>query len=147
MLKSATADISIDLQLGPLIKDLKTHSATLIQVKPAGDDYKTGQAVQFVDCQEVYQLFPDAFALQIDGDSMAPRVNDSDIVILSPTVPACQGQIAVVSLKGQIGVTCKLIRTAQENVHLVPINERYETKIVPALELVWALAVLCHLKF
>ena len=99
-----------------------------------------------IECQEIYKLFPDAFALQIDGDSMAPRINDADIVILSPSVPAAQGYVAVARLADQIGVTCKLIRTTQSQVHLIPINERYETKTMPKENLLWALAVLCHIK-
>jgi len=77
---------------------------------------------------------------------MSPRINDSDIVILSPSVPAAQGQAAVARVANQIGVTCKLIRTTQQGIHLIPINERYETKVVTKNELLWALAVLCHIK-
>jgi SOS-response transcriptional repressor LexA len=76
---------------------------------------------------------------------MSPRINDGDIVILSPSVPAAQGQIGVARVSNQIGVTCKLIRTTDSSVHLIPINERYETKIVPKKDLLWALAVLCHI--
>jgi SOS-response transcriptional repressor LexA len=75
---------------------------------------------------------------------MSPRINDGDIVILSPSVPASQGQIGIVRLKNQIGVTCKLIRMTDKDIHLIPINEKYETKIIPQKELLWALAVLCH---
>jgi SOS-response transcriptional repressor LexA len=76
---------------------------------------------------------------------MSPRINDGDIVIVSPSVPAAQGQIGIARLAGQIGVTCKLIRTTDTDVHLIPINERYETKVVPKKDLLWALAVLCHI--
>ena len=74
-----------------------------------------------MECGEIYDIFPDAFALQIDGDSMSPRVNDGDIVILSPSVPAAQGHLAVARLAGQIGVTCKLIRMTESDIHLIPI--------------------------
>jgi SOS-response transcriptional repressor LexA len=104
------------------------------------------QVVEFVECEAIHRLFPDSFALQIDGDSMSPRINDGDTVILSPSVPATQGQAAVARVANQIGVTCKLIRTTQEKVHLIPINERYETKVISKNELLWALAVLCHIR-
>ena len=61
---------------------------------------------------------------------MSPRINDGDIVILSPSVPAVQGQIGIARIANQIGVTCKLIRTTENEVHLIPINEKYETKVV-----------------
>jgi len=143
---SSSGDIAVDLQIGPLIKTLKTGTANLIQVSGKIGDSDSDQIVQFVECRQVYELFPDAFALQIDGDSMAPRIEDGDIVILSPSVPAAQGHIAVAHVAGQIGVTCKLIRTTETQVHLIPINEKYETRTVDRENLEWALAVLCHVK-
>ena len=138
---SANGAVSIDLQVRALLDGIKKPEANLIQV--SGQEQE--QIVEFVECEEIFKLFPDSFALQIDGDSMSPRINDSDIVILSPSVPAAQGQIGIVRVANQIGVTCKLIRTTGENIHLIPINERYETKVVAKEDLLWALAVLCHI--
>lgn len=152
---SADGTVTIDLRAQALVDGLKSQRANLIQVggqqTEAMDSTGSGQAgspqvVEFVECEAIHKLFPDSFALQIDGDSMSPRINDSDIVILSPSVPAAQGQAAVARVANQIGVTCKLIRTTQQGVHLIPINERYETKVVSKNELLWALAVLCHIK-
>ncbi len=116
------------------------YEANLVQV--SGEEQNG--IVEFVDCKEILELFPDSFALHIDGDSMSPRIKDGDIVVLSPSVPAVQGQIAVARIANQIGVTCKLIRKTQQGVHLIPINERYETKVVAEKDLHWSLAVLCH---
>jgi len=146
ILASTNVHIALDLQIGPLLKELKTNKASLVQVNEPCCDADDNQITQFVDCREIHNIFPDAFALQIDGDSMSPRINDSDIIILSPSVPAAQGQIAVACLDEQIGVTCKLIRTSEDMVHLIPINEKYEIKTAPADKLVWALAVLCHIR-
>ena len=68
-----------------------------------------------------------------------------DVVVLSPSVPAVQGQVAVARIANQIGVTCKLIRFSDKHVHLIPINERYETRIIDKNDLTWALAVICHI--
>jgi transcriptional regulator with XRE-family HTH domain len=133
--------LSIDLQVRVLVDGLKGKQANLIQV--SGQEAE--QIVEFVQCEEIHKLFPDSFALQVDGDSMSPRINDGDIVILSPSVPAAQGQIGIARVANQIGVTCKLIRTTETAVHLIPINERYETKVVAKKDLLWALAVLCHI--
>ena len=46
---------------------------------------------------------------------------------------------------GQRDVTCKLIKFDEKTVHLIPINERYETKVIGKDDLVWALAVICHI--
>jgi len=146
IMASVSGVLALDLQIAPLLRELKTQTANLIQVSGQTGDSGTDSAVQFIECQEIYELFPDAFALQTDGDSMSPRINDTDVVILSPSVPAAQGHVAVAKLSDQIGVTCKLIRTTESRVHLIPINEKYETKIVPNENLLWALAVLCHIR-
>ncbi len=133
--------VSIDLQARALMGRVKRQQVNLIQV--GGREQK--EIVEFVQCEEIHELFPDSFALRVDGDSMSPRINDGDIVILSPSVPAAQGYIAIARVANQIGVTCKLIRTTREHVHLIPINETYETKVVGKTDLLWALAVLCHI--
>jgi len=139
---SANGTVSIDFQARPLVEGLKEKQVNLIKL--SGPEQE--QIVEFVQCEEIHKLFPDSFALQIDGDSMSPRINDGDIVILSPSVPAAQGQIAIARVINQIGVTCKLIRTTENEVHLIPINERYEPKVVSRKDLLWALAVLCHIR-
>ena len=137
---SVDGTVSVDLQARPLVDSIKKQQANLIQVCGQGQE----QIIEFVQCEEIHKLFPDSFALHVDGDSMSPRINDGDIVILSPSVLAAQGQISIARIANQIGVTCKLIRTTQTDVHLIPINERYETKVVAKKDLLWALAVLCH---
>ena len=139
---SRSGRMSVDFQAKPSFKAMEAKQANLIQITPS----QAEQIVQFVESEEIRSSFPDCFALQIDGDSMSPRINDGDIVILSPSVPAAQGQVAVACLSNQIGVTCKIIRTTDEMVHLIPINERYDTKVISKDDLVWALSVLCHVK-
>jgi transcriptional regulator with XRE-family HTH domain len=134
---------TVDLHLKPLVEGLKKTDISLVQISSQPAD----EIVEFVQCEPVHKIFGDSFALRIDGDSMSPRINDGDIVILSPSVPATQGQISIVRIANQIGVTCKLIRMTDDAVHLIPINEKYETKIVPKKDLLWALAVLCHISF
>jgi transcriptional regulator with XRE-family HTH domain len=138
---SVDGRVSVDLQARALVDGLKRQEVNLIQISGQGPE----QIVEFVQCEEIHKLFPDSFALQVDGDSMSPRINDGNIVILSPSVPAAQGQIGIARIANQIGVTCKLIRTTEQGVHLIPINERYETKVVAKKDLLWALAVLCHI--
>ncbi|MGB8225506.1 MAG: S24 family peptidase [Sedimentisphaerales bacterium] len=134
--------ISADLPAKPVFAAMGDSKVSLIQTALAGSD----EVCQFIDCPGIARSYPGCFALQIDGDSMAPRINDSDIVIVSPSVSAAQGQPAVISVAGAIGVTCKLIRTEHDKIHLVPINEKYEPKIVQLEDLLWSLAVLCHIK-
>jgi transcriptional regulator with XRE-family HTH domain len=138
--RSVDGTVTIDLRVRPLMDNVTKRQVNLVQVSTPEQQ----EVVEFLECEEIHRLFADSFALQIDGDSMSPRINDGDIVILSPSVPAAQGQIGVARIANQIGVTCKLIRTTKDEVHLIPINERYETKVIAKKDLLWALAVLCH---
>ncbi len=141
ILGTLDTSVSVDRHARPVVDSLKNTPVNLVQVSGKEDE----QIVEFVQCEQIYKAFPDSFALRIDGDSMAPRINDGDVVILSPSVPAAQGHAAVVKIANQIGVTCKLIRTTKIEIHLIPINERYEPKVIPQKDVLWALAVLCHI--
>jgi len=100
------------------------------------------EPAEFVAAAAFKARYPDAFALRIDGESMAPDIRHGDIVLLSPSVPAAQGRPAVVQLARQIGVTCKLYHRREDRVHLVPINEQYPPQAYPVQTVVWALRVL-----
>ncbi|MGD0784557.1 MAG: S24 family peptidase [Sedimentisphaerales bacterium] len=142
IVKSITADISVDSQALSVIQALNNAQASLIQTAGGDND----EIVQFVDCPQIHKLLPDCFALQIDGDSMSPRINDGDIVIVSSSIAAGAALPAIVRISGAIGVTCKLIRNEDDSVHLVPINEKYDAKIIKRKDLLWALAVICHIR-
>jgi SOS-response transcriptional repressor LexA/DNA-binding XRE family transcriptional regulator len=137
---------TVDLHLKPLADGLKKADISLVQISGSATG-RTEEIVEFVQCEQIYRIFNDSFALRVDGDSMSPRINDGDIVILSPSMPAAQGQISVVRLANQIGVTCKIIRNTDDSVHLIPINEKYETKVMAKKDVLWSLAVLCHISF
>ena len=97
---------------------------------------------EFLEAAEVSERYADAFALRVDGESMSPRISDGDIVVLSPSVAARNGVAAVVQLRGQMGVTCKIYRVENGEVHLIPANERFSSCVFEESEVVWALAVL-----
>lgn len=132
--------VAVDFEVAELSDAVSNTRVSLIRVSGS----EQAQVVEFIDCDKIAAAFPDSFALHVDGDSMSPRINDGDIIIASPSVPAADGQVAVAHIADQIGVTCKLIRTTAQGVHLIPINEKYETKVVPHKSLLWAISVLCH---
>ena len=110
----------------------------LVKVADGG----AGSVDEFVVSPAMTYRYPDAFALRVDGDSMSPQIRHRDIVVLSPSAPAVDGQAAVVQLAGQIGVTCKLFRQEGDSVHLIPINEQLSPQQFAANKLMWALRVL-----
>ena len=98
--------------------------------------------VEFVDAAELRRAYPDAVAWRIDGDSMAPRYVDGDLVVTSASQPAVAGQPCVARQKGQIGVNCKVYQAEGGDVLLIPINVRHDIQRVPAERIEWAHRVL-----
>ena len=103
---------------------------------------REGELAEFLTAPSIKTRYGDAFAMRIDGDSMSPDIRHGDLVLLSPSVPAADGRPAVVQLRGQIGVTCKLYRREGDHVHLVPLNERLAPQTFGADQVEWALRVL-----
>jgi SOS-response transcriptional repressor LexA len=101
---------------------------------------------EFVVAAGLKATYPDAFAVRIDGDSMSPDIRHGDLVVLSPSAGAADGKPAVVQLKRQIGVTCKIHRLEGERVHLIPINEQFPPQAYPTEQVVWALRVLARIR-
>jgi len=117
-------------------------NAQTVQIITLADAAPGEGTAQFVAAPQIKARYRDAFALQIDGDSMSPDIRHGDIVILCPSVPAADGKAAVVQLEDQIGVTCKLFRRSGQTVHLVPLNEQLPPQSFPAGKVMWALRVL-----
>jgi len=124
-----------------------------VAADPAGGESQVAQIItladpdadnvaEFVAAESIKRKYPDAFAVRIDGDSMAPEINHGDVVICSPSVAASEGKVAVIQLANQIGVTCKIHRLEAGQVHLIPVNEQYPPQAFPAGRVQWALEVL-----
>ncbi len=124
------------------LPDITDAAVSMIQLTEANEE----GICEFIDCGAIARGYPGAFGLRVDGDSMAPRICDGDIVILHPEAPARDGMTAVVKLRDQIGTSCKIIRYEGDQVHLIAIHERYETKIYHREQIVWALAVLWRIR-
>ena len=106
-----------------------------------------GQDVnEFVCARQIKSRYGDAFAVRIDGQSMSPDIEHGDVVVLSPSQPAVDAKPAVVQLRGQIGVTCKIFRREGDRVHLVPVNDQFAPQSFDAQQVVWALRVLAKIK-
>lgn len=116
--------------------------ASLIQINVPDD----AAVSEFLDCPVIRKRYPDAFALRIDGDSMLPRFTHGDLVIVSPSVSAVDGQPAVVQLRDQLGVTCKLFRREADRVHLIPANDGFSAQTFAASDILWALRVLFRVR-
>jgi len=80
---------------------------------------------------------PQAFAVRLEGESMTPRYEDGDVLVLMPNEEIYSGVLAVVRLVNG-GVVFRRIEIRGERLRLVPFNERYEVEEFSEDEISWA---------
>jgi repressor LexA len=80
---------------------------------------------------------PQAFALRVKGNSMATRIEDGDVVIVSPQQEARSGDICVIRVNGED--TLKKVKFEGNYVHLIPFNPEFDPVVVKKREVnfVW----------
>jgi repressor LexA len=80
---------------------------------------------------------PGAFALKVKGNSMSPRIEDGDIVIVSPQQEARSGDICVIRVSGED--TLKKVKFEGNYIHLIPLNTDFEPVTVKKkdVDFVW----------
>lgn len=71
---------------------------------------------------------PNAFALEVKGNSMAQRIEDGDIIVVSPKLEAHSGDICVVRVNDED--TVKRIKIDPLFLHLIPLNPEYEPIVI-----------------
>ena len=69
-----------------------------------------------------------AFALEVKGNSMAPRIEDGDIIVVSPKLESRTGDICVVRVNDED--TVKRVKIEDQFIHLIPLNPEYEPMAV-----------------
>jgi repressor LexA len=114
----------------PLYKEHTLKRVTLVDIPllssvPAG---KTN-AMFYPDHIERYVTVDNvkdanAFALVVKGNSMSPRIENGDIVIVSPQQEARSGDICVVRVNDED--VLKKIKIDDQYVHLIPLNTDFE---------------------
>ena len=115
---------------------LRPDRIPLLSKIPGGDpagwtdgDYPTGFGEEFIDRGDTTD--PNAFALIVDGDSMSPRINSGDIVIISPNTPVTTRSIAAVSLNDDDRTLKRIMFIDESTVLLQPENEKYTPRVCP----------------
>lgn len=80
---------------------------------------------------------PQAFALKVKGHSMAPRIEDGDVVVVSPAQEPRNGDICVVRVDGED--TLKKVKMEGSYIHLIPLNPDFEPVTVKKkdVDFVW----------
>ena len=67
---------------------------------------------------------PGAFALVVKGASMSPKIEDGDIVVISPQREARSGDICVVRVNDED--VLKMVKLDADHVHLIPLNTEFD---------------------
>jgi len=109
---------------------------------PGGDavewsdgDYPAGFGEEFIDRGDVTD--PNAFALIVEGDSMSPRINSGDIVIISPNTPVTSRSIAAVAFGNGERTLKTIIFLTDGKILLKPENEKYEPILLDQKDIIF----------
>lgn len=77
------------------------------------------------------------YLLRADGDSMAPRINNGDLVMMRPDIDFSFGEVCAVMVTDEDGsargtLKCVLVSEDRRTVTLRALNARYSETVVPA---------------
>lgn len=80
---------------------------------------------------------PNAFALEVQGESMEPVYRDGDIIIVSPAASIRRGDRLVVKTKDGEVMAKELRRQTARRIELVSLNKEHEDRTLEAGEIEW----------
>ncbi|HEY8612097.1 MAG TPA: helix-turn-helix transcriptional regulator [Roseomonas sp.] len=80
---------------------------------------------------------PNAYALEISGDSMEPVFRDGDVIIVSPSAPVRRGDRVVVRTRGGEVMAKELLRQSAKRVELASLNPAHPNYSFDLEELTW----------
>jgi phage repressor protein C with HTH and peptisase S24 domain len=86
--------------------------------------------------------FPDlgddrAFALEVQGDSMAPLYRDGDLLIVSPTASVRKGDRVVVRLSAGEVLAKELKRRTARTIELASLNPDHADRVINVTDIAW----------
>lgn len=80
---------------------------------------------------------PNAYAVEISGDSMEPVFRDGDIVIVSPVAPVRRGDRVVVRTGSGEVMAKQLVRRSARKLELRSVNPDYRDYVFELAEIAW----------
>lgn len=114
----------------PLYKEHALHKVNLVEIPlyasvPAGRTaamFHPDFVERYVTVDNIKD--PNAFALVVKGNSMSPKIEDGDIVVVSPQLQARSGDICVVRVNDED--VLKKVKIEDQHIHLIPLNPDFE---------------------
>ena len=80
---------------------------------------------------------PNAYALEISGDSMEPVFRDGDVIIVSPSAPVRRGDRVVVRARDGEVMAKELLRQSAKRVELASLNPAHPNYSFELQDLTW----------
>ena len=107
-------------------KSIKAHRIPVYGKVAAGLPIEMVEDI--IDYEEIPATWGDAsdyFCLQIKGDSMKPKIEEGDVVVVHKQADADTGSVVIASINGE-EATCKKLRKTDNGIFLMPTNNDYE---------------------
>jgi len=125
----AVADV-LGVPLTELLADTNGSQNAKIRRIPVLGDVAAGvpfEAVENVlDWEEIPETWTgEYFALRIKGDSMSPRIQDGDVVIVKFQPAADNGSLVIAKIDGE-NACCKRLVTSRDGITLQSLNPAYD---------------------
>lgn len=118
-----------DYLLGKTLKKTSTQKGIAIPVLGRVAAGIPIEAIEdIIDTEEITEEMAktgEFFGLQIHGDSMGPKMDEGDIVIVRKQEDAESGDIVIASVNGD-DATCKRLRKYRDGIELISSNPSYE---------------------
>jgi repressor LexA len=118
----------------PLNHDKSFRRVTLVDI-PVLSSVPAGKAAALFHPEHVERYVTvdnlkdrSAFALVVKGNSMSPRIEDGDLVVVSPQQEVHTGDICVVRVNDED--VLKKVKIDDQYVHLIPLNTSFEPMTV-----------------
>lgn len=109
------------IQAGPLVP---IRVAGTVKAGYNGLAFEDFSGYEYADVRN-----PENYAyFRVEGDSMAPAINDGDLALVRIQEEVESGQVAVVVVNGEEGTIKKVIKRAG-SIALQPFNPAYETRV------------------
>ena len=122
--------VSIDYLLGTTVAKHRTAKIRIFGEVAAGQPIDALDSSDYDDPADWCEIPADMadkgdyFALRIKGDSMSPRMQEGDVVIVRKQQTIEDGEIAIVGVNGD-SATCKKIKKTDNGLALIGLNNSF----------------------
>jgi SOS-response transcriptional repressor LexA len=123
-------NVSTDILLGKENKLVDNFHIPLIGKASCGKpkDYELNGYETVPIPKEIYKV--GMYAIEAEGQSMSPKINENDIVYCNPSLHVDCGNIVHYNLDGESGIKKYKINEAGTIISLIPINSEYEIIVI-----------------